>query len=87
MSSLSPSTPASSQPPSGTRPISAWGYVWRVGGALLLLLVLVVGGLLFYASTPHFPTRCGRGSSLFSKTPQVGAWNCSLCIGASATSP
>jgi translocation and assembly module TamB len=54
MSSLSPSTPASSQPPSGTRPISAWGYVWRVGGALLLLLVLVVGGLLFYASTPHF---------------------------------
>jgi translocation and assembly module TamB len=34
--------------------MSVWGYVWRVGSALLLLVVLVVAGLLFYASTPHF---------------------------------
>jgi translocation and assembly module TamB len=34
--------------------VSAWGYVLRVGGALLLLVALVVAGLLFYASTPHF---------------------------------
>jgi translocation and assembly module TamB len=34
--------------------LSAWGWTWRVGGVLLLLLVLVVAGLLFYASTPHF---------------------------------
>ncbi len=34
--------------------MSAWGWIWRVGGVLVLLLVLVVGGLLFYASTPHF---------------------------------
>jgi translocation and assembly module TamB len=34
--------------------MSAWGWIWRVGGTLLLLLVLVIAGLLFYASTPHF---------------------------------
>ncbi len=34
--------------------MSAWGWIWRVGGVLVLLLILVVGGLLFYASTPHF---------------------------------
>jgi translocation and assembly module TamB len=34
--------------------MSAWGWVWRVGGILLLLLFVVVAGLLFYASTPHF---------------------------------
>ncbi len=34
--------------------MSAWGWVWRIGGVLALLLILVVGGLLFYASTPHF---------------------------------
>ena len=34
--------------------MSAWGYILRVGGALLLLVALVVAGLLFYASTPHF---------------------------------
>src|SRR6201992_4134792 len=32
----------------------AWGGVLRVGGVLLLLLVLVVAGLMFYASTTHF---------------------------------
>ncbi len=49
MSSLPPSPP-----PPPARPISLWGYFWRVGGALLLLLFLVIGGLFFYASTPHF---------------------------------
>ena len=34
--------------------MSAWGYIWRVGSALLLLVALVVGGLMFYASTQHF---------------------------------
>jgi len=34
--------------------MSAWGWTWRMGGVLALLLLLVVGGLLFYASTPHF---------------------------------
>ena len=34
--------------------MSAWGWVWRVGGVLVLLLFLVVAGLMFYASTPHF---------------------------------
>src|ERR1700731_4098179 len=34
--------------------MSAWGWIWRVGGVLVLLLALVVGGLMFYASTPHF---------------------------------
>ena len=34
--------------------MSAWAWILRVGGVLVLLLVLVVGGLLFYASTPHF---------------------------------
>src|ERR1700678_2157053 len=53
MSSLPPPSPAPSQPPAA-RPVSVWGYFWRVGGALLLLLVLVIGGLLFYASTAHF---------------------------------
>jgi translocation and assembly module TamB len=51
MSSL---PPAPSQLPQADRPIGVWGYFWRVGGALLLLVVLVIGGLLFYASTPHF---------------------------------
>src|ERR1700691_484039 len=54
MSSLPPSSPGPSQPLPAGRRIGAWGYVWRVGGALLLLLVLVIGGLLFYASTAHF---------------------------------
>ena len=30
------------------------GWIWRVGGVLVLLLVLVIAGLMFYASTPHF---------------------------------
>ncbi len=34
--------------------MSAWGYIWRVGGALLLLVALVIAALMFYASTPHF---------------------------------
>ncbi len=51
MSSLPPSSPSPSQLPPAASPI---GYLWRVGGALLLLLILVVAGLLFYASTPHF---------------------------------
>src|ERR1700679_891218 len=34
--------------------MSAWGWIWGVGGVLVLLLALVVGGLMFYASTPHF---------------------------------
>ncbi|MGC2399679.1 MAG: translocation/assembly module TamB domain-containing protein [Acidobacteriaceae bacterium] len=34
--------------------MSTWGWILRVGGTIVLLLVLVVGGLLFYASTPHF---------------------------------
>jgi translocation and assembly module TamB len=34
--------------------MSAWSWIWRVGGTLVLLLVLVIAGLLFYASTPHF---------------------------------
>jgi translocation and assembly module TamB len=50
MSTLPPATP---QTPASRR-ISAWGYMWRVSGSLLLLLVLVIAGLLFYASTAHF---------------------------------
>lgn len=53
MSSRPPS-PAPSQPPLLPKTIGVWGYFWRVGGALLLLLVLVIAGLLFYASTTHF---------------------------------
>jgi translocation and assembly module TamB len=34
--------------------MTAWGYIWRVGGALLLLLVALIAGLLFYASSAHF---------------------------------
>jgi translocation and assembly module TamB len=34
--------------------MSAWGWIWRVAGVLVLLLMVVVGGLLFYASTQHF---------------------------------
>ena len=34
--------------------MSAWGWIWRVGGALVLLLLVVAGGLLFYASSQHF---------------------------------
>jgi translocation and assembly module TamB len=34
--------------------MSAWGWIWRVTGVLVLLLLVVVGGLLFYASTQHF---------------------------------
>jgi translocation and assembly module TamB len=34
--------------------MSAWGWIWRVGGVLLLLLLVIVGGFLFYASTQHF---------------------------------
>src|ERR1700734_544070 len=54
MSGLPPPSPAPSQLAPADKPISVWGYFWRVGGALLLLLVLVIGGLLFYASTAHF---------------------------------
>ena len=38
----------------GGTAMSAWTWIWRIGGTLLLLLVLVVAGLMFYASTPHF---------------------------------
>jgi translocation and assembly module TamB len=34
--------------------MSAWAWVLRIGGILLLLLFLVVAGLMFYASTPYF---------------------------------
>jgi translocation and assembly module TamB len=34
--------------------MTAWGYVWRITGGLVILLAVVIGGLLFYASTPHF---------------------------------
>ena len=34
--------------------MSLWLWILRITGVILLLLVLVVGGLLFYASTPHF---------------------------------
>jgi translocation and assembly module TamB len=34
--------------------VSAWSWIWRVGGVLVLLLILVITGLLFYASTAHF---------------------------------
>jgi translocation and assembly module TamB len=34
--------------------MTAWGYIWRVGGALLLLVVALIAGLLFYASSAHF---------------------------------
>jgi translocation and assembly module TamB len=34
--------------------MTAWGYIWRVGGALLLLVIALVTGLLFYASSAHF---------------------------------
>jgi translocation and assembly module TamB len=34
--------------------MSAWGWIWRVSGILVLLLLVIVGGLLFYASTQHF---------------------------------
>jgi translocation and assembly module TamB len=54
MSSLPSSSPGPSQPPASPKSIAAWGYFWRVGGSLLLLLVLVIAGLLFYASTTHF---------------------------------
>jgi translocation and assembly module TamB len=54
MSSLPPHPQSPSEPPVAARHSGAWGYVWRVGGALLVLLVLVISGLLFYASTPHF---------------------------------
>ena len=40
--------------------MTVWGYIWRVGGALLLLVVALILGLLFYAPPPTFPTRCGR---------------------------
>ena len=33
---------------------SAWSYTWKVSGVLLLLVVLVLAGLLFYASSQHF---------------------------------
>jgi translocation and assembly module TamB len=52
--SSAPPAPMPSSPTPAPRPISLWGYFWRVGGALLLLLVLAIGGLLFYASTAHF---------------------------------
>ena len=34
--------------------MSAWGYLWRVGGLLLLLVALLAGGLTYYAATPRF---------------------------------
>jgi translocation and assembly module TamB len=33
---------------------SVWGYVWKVGGALLLLFLVSAGLLVFYASTARF---------------------------------
>ena len=50
MSSLPSTSPQT--PPS--RRIRALGYILRVSGSVLLLLVLVIAGLLFYASTAHF---------------------------------
>jgi translocation and assembly module TamB len=54
MSSVPPAPGHPDPTPPAARPISLWGYFWRVGGALLLLVVLAIGGLLFYASTSHF---------------------------------
>jgi translocation and assembly module TamB len=34
--------------------MTVWGYIWRVGGALLLLVAALIAGLLFYASSAHF---------------------------------
>jgi translocation and assembly module TamB len=34
--------------------MTIWGYIWRVGGALLLLVLVLIAGLLFYASSDHF---------------------------------
>ena len=34
--------------------LNAWSYTWKASAILLALLVLVVAGLLFYASTAHF---------------------------------
>jgi translocation and assembly module TamB len=34
--------------------MTALGYIWRVGGALLLLVAALVAGLLLYASSAHF---------------------------------
>jgi translocation and assembly module TamB len=34
--------------------MSPWGWILRIGGVVVLLLLLSVGGLVFYASTPHF---------------------------------
>ena len=33
---------------------SAWGYFWRAAAVFTLLLVVIVAGLLFYASSAHF---------------------------------
>ena len=33
---------------------SAWSYTWKTSAVLLALLILVVAGLLFYASSAHF---------------------------------
>ena len=46
--------PPSPGPLTAVRRRSVWGYFWKVGGALLLLLLVSVGLLVFYASTPWF---------------------------------
>ena len=34
--------------------LSAWGWIWRIGGAVVALLLVVITAILFYASTEHF---------------------------------
>src|ERR1700722_12445672 len=59
MGRWAPRAPVTSPSPEGRHErmgaaMSVWNWIWRVGGTLLLLLFLVVAGLMFYASTPHF---------------------------------
>src|SRR5450432_1912497 len=52
MTTLPPPSPASPTAAAARR--SIWRYVWMVSGALLLLLLVSIGLLMFYASTPRF---------------------------------